>query len=336
MHMAADSESIDYQGYDTPTFVKITKSLHEDCGIQIRRTQKLISKLDGGGAIFEYSDKSDVLSDIKALQKSRLRFMAAMKKLNSGKPIKLKEIETSYDAYCYSLAMVEAHADKWEVVIANDFIKKIVGHLKYMSLLTRYIGTAGKDVEKALKSFEKDLKKAEKAETVSYIKAGLSIALDVAIAVSPQVRALSVVTKIVIGGTISVSSNLLFDNPKDYVGTTLGITVSGAEVEYTARDLTKASKALGLAGKALKYDGLVGAATNIQKSRKTVKEIKARIAALQKILDSKAKFLMKWAKDVERTKAEILKLIRRMQANADKADHARETYQTYKALRDSL
>lgn len=334
--MSPPAEKIDYQGYDTPKFAKIAKDLHLYCGEQIKRTQKLISQLDSGGASFDPYDKRDIQNDIKVLQKNQVRFVTAMKKLNSGKPIKLKEIEKSYDAYCFSLAMLEAHADKWEVVVANDFIKTVVGLLEYLSNLTRYVGVAGKDVEKALKTFEKDLKKAEKAETVSYIKAGLSIALDVVIIVSPQARALSAIAKIAIGATISISSNLLFDNPKDYIGTTLGITVSGAQLEYAARDLSTASKALGVAGKALKYNSLVGAAGDIKKTRNTVKEIKAKIARFQKVLDSKAKFLKKWAKDVDRTKIEIEKLIRRMQANASKADDARKTYQYYKGLLGNL
>lgn len=329
-------EDIDYKGYDKARFASIARDLHGYCMFQKKRTLMLISKLESGDASFDPPEKRDLLSDVTMLQKCRMRFIASMMKLEKGQKISVKEIEDTYDAYCYSLAMLEAHADKWEVVIANNFLKKFLDTIKIINSLIYHVGTVGKDLDKALKLFEKELNKAEKAETVSYIKAALSVALDVAIVVSPHVRALSVIGKIVVGGTISISSNLLFDNPKSYIGTTVGITVAGAELEYSARGLKAASKALGVAGKALKYNGLVGAAKDIKKSRKTVKEIEAKIASLQKLMDSKAKFLKKWAKDLDSRKHALVALIVKMQKNADKADRARETYQMYKALRERL
>jgi len=183
----------------------------------------------------------------------------------------------------------------------------------------------GRRLDKELQALLKILRKAEKSEKVSYFKAGLSLALDIAIIVSPQVRALSVISKFAIGGMIDIGSNAVFGKPEDFIGTTIGMTTSGTEIDYRARGLTKGADALAKAGKALKISGVIGSASDIKKAHKTVNEIKSSIAKIHKGLIANAKYLKVVAKTVEVAKRDIRNLLKRLQADVAQADNAEST-----------
>jgi hypothetical protein len=334
--MAARPPVVDLQGYDGSKFEKIVTDLHKTCVHEITRSKQLLATLNNSTTAFDAADERDLQSDIKALTKDRVRFIGIMKALNSGGKVSVKEIETGYDSYCYSLAMLGAHIDKWEAVTAGDFVKKVLANVTIIALIYKKIGSASKDIEKALKALEKARKKAEKAKYKSYIKAGLSVALDVAILVSPHVRAMSAMSKLVVGQTIGIGSTMLLGKPEDFAGQSLGITVTGAEIVYKAQDYRKSAKALGLAGKAMSIDGYVGSVKEIKDARAAVDQIEAKMAELKRALEAKAKFMEKMAKEFESAKGGITYLVKRVQANSAKAGNARAQYQTYKALRDNL
>lgn len=322
--------------YDSADFANLVKGLHKNCKYEISRAKSTISKLDSGGTSFNIHDKNDFKSDIKALETSRAKFIEVMKALHDGKKVTAKDIEAAYDSYCFSLEMLGALTDKWETVIASGVIKTAISMISLVGVYHDRIKASGPKLEKELKELKTLLDKAQKSRSGSYIKAGLSLALDVAVLVSPQARALSAISKFAIGGLIDVGSNLLVGKPEDFVGTTLGMTVSGTELEYKARGLTKGADALAKAGKAMKISGMVGSAKEISDAHKAVGEINAKIGKVRSALVANAKLLEKAASQVEVAKRDIRNLVIRLQANAKKADSSRAIYQKMKAARDRL
>jgi hypothetical protein len=334
--MANSPEDIDYGVYGTPGFERVLEQLFKYSNVEFSRSKDIIKSLSSNGALFEPYDKRELQSDVKLLEKDRARLYAiAMKIGNKGK-VSIREIEKIYDSYCYALAMLTAHNDKWDAVASSDFIKKVLVNVKIVDLIYTKIGAGSKDIEKALIALEKARKKAEKAKYKSYIKAGLSVALDVATLVSPHVRAMSAIGKLAIGQSISIGSTLVLGKPEDFVGQALGNTVSATEIMSGAQDYKKSAKALGLAGKALSIDGYAGSAKEIKDARAVVDQIEAKMAELKRVLVAKAKFMEKMAKEFENAQSGIIHLVKRVQSNAAKAGNARAEYQKYKALRDKL
>ncbi len=334
--MSNRPQNPDLEKYDSPEFASMVKGLHKNCKYEINRAKSTISKLDSGGASFNFNDKNDFKSDIKALETSKAKFIAVMKALHGNKKISAKDIENAYDSYCFSLEMLGALTDKWDTVIASGVIKTAISMIALVGVYHDRIKASGPKLEKEVKELKKLLDKAKKAKTGSYIKAGLSLALDVAVLVSPQARALSAISKFAIGGLIDVGSNLLVGKPEDFVGTTLGMTTSGTELEYKARGLTKGADALAKAGKAMKISGLVGSANEIADAHKAVDQIRAKIGSVRSALAANAKLLEKAAAQVDVAKRDIHNLVKRLQTNAKKADSSRAVYQKMKVARDKL
>ena len=334
--MASRPEPPDYQGYDSPKFSKITNDLHKTCKFEITRAKSVMSKLDSNGASFNIHDKNDVKKDIKALEESQKHFAAIMNSVLAGQKVTVKEIESSYDSCCYALGMLTAHTDMWQTVVASNIVKKTIATIALVGKAHAAVQANGREMEKELEALKKALKKAESSKYKTYIKTGLSLALDVAVIVSPQARALSAISKFAIGGLIDVGSNVLLGKPEDFIGTTIGMTTSGAELEYKARGLSKGADALAKAGKAMKITGLVGTADDLKKAHATVDEINARINRVRRGLVANAKHLKEVAKIVEVAKRDIRNLLKRLQANAAQADNAEAIYQKFKTLRSKL
>lgn len=326
--------SDDLAAYKSADFNRLAVDLDKTAAHTLSRAKSAISKLKGNG--MGPQDERGVQQDIKAVETARARFHKVHAALRSGKPIKVKAIEGAYDDYAYSVGMLEANVDRWDTVIASGVVKKAIATIAIFFIIRKKIEAAGASIEKELAALKKALKKAEKAKTGVYIKTGLSLALDVVKFVSPQARAMSKISDLAVGGLIDVGSNILVGKPSDFVGSTLGLGVTAAEIEYDARELTKGADALAKAGKAMKYDGLIGAVGDIKAARKEVDAIKARIEQTRAMLVTRANFLAKTAKDVSKAEAEIANLLRRTQANAAKAGNARKIYQDFKSAREGI
>ncbi|MFT7594630.1 MAG: hypothetical protein ACI8R4_001952 [Paracoccaceae bacterium] len=334
--MASRPQQIDYKGYDTRKFMKIADDLHKTCKFEISRTKGVMSKLDSNGGSFNLHDKNDIKKDIKALEDSKNRFVAVMMSVQAGQKVTVKEIENSYDSYCLALGMLTAHTDMWNTVIASDIVKKTIATIALVKKAHDTVESNRRGMEEDLKALQKVLKKAESSKYKTYFKSALSLALDAAIILSPQVRALSVISKFAVGGLIDVGSNLLVGKPEDFIGTSIGMVNSGTEIEYKARGLTKGADALAKAGKVMKIAGLVGSAGDIKKAHQTVDDINARITKMRKSLVANAKNLVKVGIMLEVAQREIRILLKRLQANAAQADNAEAIYQKFKAQRAGL
>lgn len=329
-----DEGKNNYGQYGGRAFRALSIELGKTCNYEVHRANTLISKMNGSGTKFNYHDESEYKKDISAVGKSMRLFQRTMNGVYSQKPVKIKKIKADYENYCYDLAMLEAVNAKWETVVSSNFIKKVIATIKIFLIFRNKIAAAGRDIEKKRIKLQKALKKAEKSKTKSYIKFGLSLALDALIIVSPQVRALSAISKFAVGGMIDIGSNMLLGEPKDFVGTTVGLTRSAAELEYAARGLSAGAKALGLAGKAMKIDGLVGSVKDIKKARAEVANIKKKIASLRLALKAREKFLRKTAASVKKAEAVLVRLLRKLQSQAAAADVAAKNFRKWKALRD--
>jgi len=154
--------------------------------------------------------------------------------------------------------------------------------------------------------------------------------------VSPHARVLSAVSKFTIGTVVSIGSDLLLGKPQDLVGTAIGTTASGTQIEYAARGLDKGVIALDKAGKALKVNSALNAIKDIKGARALVKEIEKKISSMKKSLAGQAKLLLKIKQVLEKNEIVMRKLIKKLQDNAAKFSAASDTFQKFKKLREQL
>lgn len=322
--------------YYSKSFSAVIQELHKLAVDERSRAISTISQIGKGPGNLSSADKRDLLAEIKSMQNTRVAFVRTYEAGESGKKVKEADLSKTYDEYCYAVAMLEAHTDRWEAVLATDFQVSVLAILNSLASAHKRVRASGETLEAQVRALEKLLKKAEKSKWKSYIKGGLSLAWDAVKVVSPQARAISSISDFAVGGLIDISSNAIFGNPKDFSGTSVGMMVAGAELEYKARGLDKAAGVLGKAGKALKFDGLKGSYDEIKAARAAVDDISAAVRSVERQIKANKRILSD-AVALQRTaERDIVALVKRVQAQANKQSNAEQTYRHFRKLRTAL
>lgn len=336
MHMSTTVRDPEIEAYYSRSFSAVVLELHKLAIDERARALSTLAQIGKGPGKLSSADRRDLMGEIKSAQNARVAFIRLYEAGENGKKVKEADLAKAYDDYCYSVAMLEAHTDRWEAILATNFQITALAILNGLASVHKRVQASGKALEAQVENLAKLLKKAEKAKWKSYVKSGLSLAWDVVKIVSPQARAISSISDFAVGNLIDISSNVVFGKPKDFAGTSVGMMVGGAELEYKARGLEKAAGVLGKAGKALKVDGLKGSYDDIKGARAAVDDIKAAVHSLERQIKANKKLLVD-AIALQRTaERDMIALVKRVQGQASKQSNAERTYKHYQKLRKAL